>query len=84
MSAAPLQENLSKNEVDSSFNDTVETVPFGMVEEDTLCIAKVITSIVKDTDFAPSWKVVAKRMEIGADHVKSCRRNAKTTDEEIS
>lgn len=84
MSAAPQLQNLSKNEVASSLIDNIETVPFGMVEDDTLCIVKAINSIVEGTDFAPSWKVVAKRMEIGADRIKACRKNAETDNEEYT
>lgn len=55
-----------------------------MVEDDALCMLKVITSQVQDTDFAASWEVVAKRMAAGADRIKACRENAESSDEEIS
>lgn len=77
MSAAP--SNLSKNEVEN-----IDIAPFGMVEDDALCMVKVITDIVKDTDYAASFEVVAKRMVIGADHIKTCRKHAESDQEEIS
>lgn len=55
-----------------------------MVEDDILCINKVIKSIVKDTDFASAWKVIEKHMENIANRIRACRKNAETDDEEIS
>lgn len=55
-----------------------------MVEDDAICIVKLVTGYVKDTEFAASWEVVAKRIEAGAERIKACRRNAETDDEEIS
>lgn len=80
--AAP--STLAANEVASSLIDNTEAVPFGMVEDDALCMVKVITGIVKDTDFDASWEVVAQRMEAGAERIKACRKNAESDEEEIS
>lgn len=84
MSAAPSRQNLSNNELASSIINNIETVPYGMVEDDILCFKKVIGSIVKATDFAPAWKVIEKHMENGANRIEACRKNAETDNEEIT
>lgn len=80
--AAPSK--LTENEAAPSLIDNTETVPFGMVEDDALCMVKVITGIVEDTDFAASWRVVSERMVAGAERIKACRKNAESSEQEIS